>query len=308
MHERLWLRPALTVIGIDGHPVKGSSNQIVARRQARISMRLGPGQEPERRARGPARARRGARAVGSRAAVHRRSKARRRGRPTRPVPRSTPPSRACSAGFGVDPVLMGVGGSIPFVGPFADAFGGIPALSMGPDDPGATSTARTRACTSAISGRALQCPLELARSWRTAARHLAAPGSTRRTAWPSAARHDPSVHARVACQMTAAVTTAAAPDQRELGVADAHDFAVAVLVEHFEMRSADVQHVLVRRHDGCAWPRASSVRPSIATGPNVVSPAPPPRQHSRRGTGPSWGSFSKRFHGDRSQQMSGLSG
>ena len=36
LHERLWFRPSLTVIGIDGHPIKGSSNQIVARASAPV--------------------------------------------------------------------------------------------------------------------------------------------------------------------------------------------------------------------------------------------------------------------------------
>ena len=47
LHARLWLRPTLTVIGIDGHPIKGSSNQIVARATARASAcGSRPGQDP----------------------------------------------------------------------------------------------------------------------------------------------------------------------------------------------------------------------------------------------------------------------
>jgi acetylornithine deacetylase/succinyl-diaminopimelate desuccinylase-like protein len=134
LHEKLWRRPTITVIGIDGHPVKGSSNQIVARARARVSMRLGPGQDAD--------------AVI--AALRKHVEARvpwgiecnfvaLEGAPaweTDPTgPAFDAARRALRDGFGADPVVMGVGGSIPFVGPFADAFGGIPALLIGPNDP-----------------------------------------------------------------------------------------------------------------------------------------------------------------------------
>jgi acetylornithine deacetylase/succinyl-diaminopimelate desuccinylase-like protein len=136
LHERLWLRPSLTVIGFDSHPVKGSSNQIVARARARLSLRLGPGQDPDRVL------------EGLRAHIERVAPwgleftfTALEGAPawqTDPTgPAFDAARRALRAGFGAEPVLMGVGGSIPFVGPFAEAFGGIPALLMGPDDPGA---------------------------------------------------------------------------------------------------------------------------------------------------------------------------
>jgi acetylornithine deacetylase/succinyl-diaminopimelate desuccinylase-like protein len=136
LHERLWLRPSLTIIGFDSHPIKGSSNQIVAKAGARLSMRLGPGQDPDRmlaalRAHLEARVPWGLefefRSLDGAPAWE-----------TDPTgPAFDAAKRALHTGFGVEPVLMGVGGSIPFVGPFADAFGGIPALLMGPDDPGA---------------------------------------------------------------------------------------------------------------------------------------------------------------------------
>jgi cysteinylglycine-S-conjugate dipeptidase len=133
--ERLWFRPALTVIGIDGHPIAGSSNQVVASATARLSVRLAPGQDP-------------ARAVALlRAHIEARVPWGLECR-TREVVAASPAwqcepegfafdatKRALRDAFGVDAVVMGVGGSIPFVGPFAAAFGGIPALLLGPADP-----------------------------------------------------------------------------------------------------------------------------------------------------------------------------
>src|SRR5207253_4215149 len=42
---------------------------------------------------------------------------------------------AMRAGFDRDPVPIGCGGSIGFVGPLSDLFGGAPALLMGIEDP-----------------------------------------------------------------------------------------------------------------------------------------------------------------------------
>jgi cysteinylglycine-S-conjugate dipeptidase len=42
---------------------------------------------------------------------------------------------AMAAAYGRDPAILGCGGSIPFVGPFSDAFGGAPCLLVGIEDP-----------------------------------------------------------------------------------------------------------------------------------------------------------------------------
>ena len=133
--ERLWLRPTVTVIGVDGHPIAGSSNQIVAEAAARVSVRVGRGQDPARLN------------AALRAHLERRIPFGLEHTITEldavPAWHCEPTGwafaateRALRAGFGVDPVYMGVGGTIPFVGPFADAFDGIPALLLGPADPG----------------------------------------------------------------------------------------------------------------------------------------------------------------------------
>ena len=134
LFERLWLWPALTIVGVDAHPIAGSSNQILARAAARLSFRLAPGQDPHRCADTVRRhvATHTPWGLDSSVAVHEYVPA----WTTDPEgPAFTACREALTLGFGTEPVLMGTGGSVPFVGPFVSTYGDIPALLIGPEDP-----------------------------------------------------------------------------------------------------------------------------------------------------------------------------
>jgi acetylornithine deacetylase/succinyl-diaminopimelate desuccinylase-like protein len=123
------------VTGFDSHPIEGSSNQIVSQASARLSIRVAPGQDPDR--------------CNELVRKHLEAHVPWHLECTFETDETAPAwtcepegwafdaaERALEAGFGKAPVFMGVGGSIPFVKPFAEAFGGIPALLLGPGDPG----------------------------------------------------------------------------------------------------------------------------------------------------------------------------
>jgi cysteinylglycine-S-conjugate dipeptidase len=137
--ERLWMQPSATIIALDAPSVAGSSNSLVPAARARVSVRLAPGQDPARarevlcrwlEANAPwglqVRVKPGT-AAGSFAAD-----------PTGPA--FSAAARALESAFGQPVVFMGVGGTIPFVEPFARAFAGpdgapAPALLTGVEDP-----------------------------------------------------------------------------------------------------------------------------------------------------------------------------
>jgi len=134
VYEKLWTRPSLTVIAFEARPIQGSSNQIIDAARARLSLRTVPdmdGKEAGRllvkklTARPPYGAKVTARING-----------------TTPWWTTDPEGpafeaarRALKAGFGKETAMIGAGGTIGFVQPFADLLGGVPCLLMGVEDP-----------------------------------------------------------------------------------------------------------------------------------------------------------------------------
>ncbi|MCV7224133.1 dipeptidase [Mycolicibacterium elephantis] len=132
--QRLWAKPAITVIGIDTTPIEKSSNTLIPRARAKISMRVAPGGD----------------AAGHLAALTRHLEKHAPwgahvtvtpgdlGQPYQ-IDATGPVYDAARAAFreawGTEPVDTGVGGSIPFIAEFAEAFPSAKILVTGVEDP-----------------------------------------------------------------------------------------------------------------------------------------------------------------------------
>ena len=134
VHERLWSRPALAITALEAMPLAEAANQLIAEARARVGLRVPPGMDPElacRRLvefleRDPPHG----------VIVETEVESCASGWQTEPVgPAFDAARRALAAGFGREPVMIGCGGTIPFVGPFSEVLGGVPALLLGLEDP-----------------------------------------------------------------------------------------------------------------------------------------------------------------------------
>jgi acetylornithine deacetylase/succinyl-diaminopimelate desuccinylase-like protein len=134
-YEQTWRFPAVTIIAQEASSIKGASNQVLPKAAAIVSCRIVPDQEPEEvlaqltefLTKDPP--------WGVKVTVR---------ADHRPVkwwitdpngPAFEAAMKALQKGFQHKPVAIGCGGTIGFVGPLAELFGGAPALLLGIEDP-----------------------------------------------------------------------------------------------------------------------------------------------------------------------------
>jgi acetylornithine deacetylase/succinyl-diaminopimelate desuccinylase-like protein len=132
--SRLWTRPAISVLALDAPPVAEAINQLVPVARAKVSLRTAPGQDTADAARAlkehlVANAPWGTRVefiheeFGDASTI---------GSDNFAVEAWT---TAFTEAFGVEPVAMGAGGSIPFIATFAELYPEAPILVIGAGDP-----------------------------------------------------------------------------------------------------------------------------------------------------------------------------
>jgi acetylornithine deacetylase/succinyl-diaminopimelate desuccinylase-like protein len=132
--RRLWAKPAITVIGIDTTPIAQSSNTLIPRARAKISMRVAPGGDAKAHLDALTRHLESHAPWGARVTVAPGDI----GQPyaidaTGPIYDAV--RGAFREAWGTDPVDLGQGGSIPFIATFAEAFPDAKILVTGVEDP-----------------------------------------------------------------------------------------------------------------------------------------------------------------------------
>ena len=132
--SRLWMQPAISVLAIDAPALSDAVNLIVPVARAKVSLRLAPGDDPER--------------AMSALVAHLEGSA-----PASAIVEVTPGAMAapyatatsgatfdayrsgCETAWGVAPMEIGIGGTIPFVAAFSEAFPEASIVLIGAGDP-----------------------------------------------------------------------------------------------------------------------------------------------------------------------------
>jgi cysteinylglycine-S-conjugate dipeptidase len=132
--DRLWNKPALSVIGVDAPSVELASNTLIPSARAKISLRLAPGQDPDQ----------AMEAVSAHVAAHAPFGARvvfvpgERGHAfatDTSAPAAQAAMWALEQAWGTQPVEAGMGGSIPFIADLTEVYPQAQILITGVEDP-----------------------------------------------------------------------------------------------------------------------------------------------------------------------------
>ena len=133
--DRMWTKPALSVLGIDAPPTGEAPNALVPVAKAKLSIRLAPGDDPKKAYAALGEHLERNAPWGARVTLSFEHD----GNPC-VIDASGPMYDAARSAFrtawdGVDPVDMGVGGSIPFIATFQEMFPRAAILVTGVEDP-----------------------------------------------------------------------------------------------------------------------------------------------------------------------------
>jgi cysteinylglycine-S-conjugate dipeptidase len=133
--ERMWTRPSVTVLAIDAPPLSKASNTLVPVARAKVSLRVAPGEDAAEAQRKLCRHLEENVPWGAQVRVT----PDKLGQPFA-IDANGPAYDAARAAFkdawdGVEPVDIGVGGSIPFIAEFAETYPDASILVTGVEDP-----------------------------------------------------------------------------------------------------------------------------------------------------------------------------